>query len=49
MDETSGFFETPTEAQGPKQGMFELIRSNLKVTARSGVPTRMDASASTKP
>ena len=28
MDEASGFFETPTEAQGPKQGMFELIRSN---------------------
>ena len=28
MDEASGFFETPTEAQGPRQGMFELIRSN---------------------
>lgn len=28
MDETSGFFETPTEAQGPKQGLFELVRSN---------------------
>lgn len=28
MDEASGFFETPTEAQSPRQGMFELIRSN---------------------
>lgn len=28
MDEASGFFETPTEAQGPRQGMFELISSN---------------------
>ncbi len=28
MDEASGFFETPTEAQSPTQGMFELIRSN---------------------
>ncbi len=28
MDETSGFFETPTEAQGPKQGLFELVRGN---------------------
>ena len=28
MDEASGFFETPTEAQCPKQGMFELVRSN---------------------
>ncbi len=28
MDEASGFFETPTEAQGPKPGMLELICSN---------------------
>ena len=28
MDEASGFFETPTEAQSPRQGIFELIRSN---------------------
>lgn len=28
MDEASGFFETPTEAQSPRQGMFELMRSN---------------------
>lgn len=28
MDESSGFFETPSEAQSPYQGMFELIRSN---------------------
>ncbi len=28
MDEASGFFETPTEAQSPRQGMFELISSN---------------------
>ena len=28
MDEASGFFETPTEAQSPRQGLFELIRSN---------------------
>lgn len=28
MNETSGFFETPTEAQSPKQGMFELISSD---------------------
>lgn len=28
MDEASGFFETPTEAQSPIQGIFELIRSN---------------------
>lgn len=28
MDEASGFFETPTEAQSPRQGIFELMRSN---------------------
>ena len=28
MDEASGFFETPTDAQSPIQGMFELVRSN---------------------
>ncbi len=28
MDEASGFFETPTEAQGPKLGLLELICSN---------------------
>ncbi len=28
MDEASGFFETPTEAQSPRQGIFELVRSN---------------------
>lgn len=28
MDEASGFFETPTEAQSPKQGKFELISSD---------------------
>ena len=28
MDEASGFFETPTMAQHPKQGMFELVSSS---------------------
>ncbi len=28
MDETSGFFETPTDAQSPGQGLFELISDN---------------------
>ena len=28
MDEASGFFETPTMAQHPRQGMFELVSSS---------------------
>lgn len=28
MDEASGFFETPSMAQAPRQGMFELISSS---------------------
>ena len=30
MDEASGFFETPTMAQHPRQGMFELVSSSLE-------------------